>query len=89
MARDQLGRDFFARGIPEDVERRRVVTYKASILDLMQAYAAVGTRESFKPLYLDERDSIFTMEQALDRMKSLIGMAIEWGDLQQFLPNPQ
>ena len=26
------------------------------------------------------------MEQALDRMKSLIGHAIEWGSLEQFMP---
>ena len=86
MGRDQLGRDFFVRGIPEDIERKRIVTYKASVLDLMQAYAGIRRRDSFKPLYLDERDSIFTMEQALDRMKNLIGKAIEWGELQQFLP---
>jgi segregation and condensation protein A len=26
MARDQLGRDFFARGLPEDVTRHRAVS---------------------------------------------------------------
>ena len=39
MARDQMGRDFFARGLPEDVTRIRSVTYTATLLDLMQAYA--------------------------------------------------
>ena len=33
MARDQLGRDFFARGIPEDVARVKRVTYTATLLD--------------------------------------------------------
>jgi len=87
MARDQLGRDFFARGIPEDVTRKRTVIYKASVLDLMQAYARLRTKENFKPLHMEERDKIFTMEQALDRMKGLIGHAIEWGTLQQFMPD--
>ena len=87
MARDQLGRDFFARGIPEDVTLKRSVTYKATILDLMQAYARIRTKANFKPLHLEERDSVFSMEQALDRMKGLIGHAIEWGSLQQFLPD--
>ena len=53
----------------------------------MQAYARLRTKENFKPLHLDERDKIFTMEQAMDRMKGLIGHAIEWGTLQQFLPD--
>jgi len=87
MARDQLGRDFFARGIPEDVTLKRNITYKATVLDLMQAYARLRTKENFKPLHMEERDKIFTMEQALDRMKGLIGHAIEWGSLQQFLPD--
>lgn len=87
MARDQLGRDFFARGIPEDVTLKRTITYQASVLDLMQAYARIKTKDNFKPLHLEERESVFTMEQALDRMKGLIGHAIEWGSLQQFLPD--
>lgn len=85
MARDRLGWDFFARGIPEDVTATRRVNYTATILDLMQAYARIRTRDDFEPLSVN-RDSIFTMERALERMKSLIGMAIEWGDLMQFLP---
>jgi len=86
MARDQLGRDFFARGIPEDVARSRKITYSATVLDLMQAYAHVRTRDDFEPLNLS-RESVYSMEQALERMKGLIGMAIEWGDLMQFLPD--
>ncbi len=85
MARDRLGRDFFQRGIPEEVTATRRINYTATVLDLMQAYARVRTRDDFEPLSL-KRDSVFTMEQALERMKSLLGHALEWGDLLQFLP---
>lgn len=85
MARDRLGRDHFARGIPEDVAATRRIDYTATILDLMQAYARIRTRDDFEPLSL-KRDAVFTMEQALERMKGLIGQAIEWGDLAQYLP---
>jgi len=85
LARDQLGRDFFARGQAEDVTAKRTVTYSATILDLMQAYARIKTRDDFEPLHM-KRGAVYTMEQALDRMKGLIGHAIEWGDLMQFLP---
>jgi segregation and condensation protein A len=87
MARDQLGRDFFVRGIPETVSQSRKITYTATILDLMQAYAYIKTKDSFEPLHMRERDRLFTMEQALIRMRTLIGHAIEWGDLNQFLPD--
>lgn len=85
MARDQLGRDFFSRGQTEDVSRKRTVKYSATILDLMQAYARIKTREDFEPLHM-KRDAVYTMEQALERMKGLIGHALEWGDLSQYLP---
>ncbi|WP_069299448.1 segregation and condensation protein A [Neptunicoccus sediminis] len=87
MARDQLGRDFFARGLPEDTGVKKTVVYKATVLDLMQAYARLKTKDSFAPLHYAERDSVLTMEQALERMKSLMGHALEWSDLSQFLPD--
>ena len=85
MARDQLGRDFFARGQTQMVERVRSVTYTATLLDLMQGYARIRTRDDFRPFVMD-RESVFTMEQALERMRGLIGYAGEWGDLMSFLP---
>ncbi|MDF1728447.1 MAG: ScpA family protein [Sulfitobacter sp.] len=85
MARDRLGRDFFARGQTHEVARTRRVTYKATLLDLMQAYARTRTRDEFRPFVMD-RDSVFTMEQALERLRGLVGYAGEWGDLLSFLP---
>lgn len=87
MARDQMGRDFFPRGIPEAVSHSRKITYSATLLDLMQAYAFIRTKDNFEPLHMRERERVFTMEQALDRMRGLIGTAIEWGNLSQFLPD--
>jgi segregation and condensation protein A len=85
MARDQLGRDFFARGQTQMVERVRSVTYTATLLDLMQGYARIRTRDEFRPFVLD-RENVFTMEQALERMRGLMGFAGEWGDLMSYLP---
>ncbi len=85
MARDQKGRDFFPRGIPEDVTRVRRVTYTASLLDLMQAYARLRTRDEFRPFVMD-RDRILTMEQALERLRGMIGFAGEWTDIMSYLP---
>lgn len=86
MARDQLGRDFFKRGQAEDVTRIRTVTYSATLLDLMQGYARIRTRDEFRPFVMD-RDSVFTMEQALERMRPLIGFAGTWTDMETYLPD--
>lgn len=85
MARDQMGRDFFARGLPETVERARKVTYSATLIDLMRAYARIRTKDEFRPFVMD-RDHLFTMEQALERMRGLIGYAADWSDLETWLP---
>ena len=85
MARDRLGRDFFARGVPEAVTRRRETRYTATLLDLMQAYARLRTRDEFRPYVMDQ-DAIFTMEQALERLRGVIGGAASWTDIARYLP---
>ena len=52
----------------------------------MQAYARIRTRDEFRP-YAFDRHHVFTMEQALERMRGLIGYAGDWTDLQSYLPD--
>ncbi|MEP2639432.1 ScpA family protein [Roseobacter sp.] len=85
MGRDRLGRDFFARGQTHEVMRTRKVQYTATLLDLMQGYARIRTRDDFRPFVMD-RDAVFTMEQALEKMRGLIGYAGDWTDISSYLP---
>lgn len=85
MARDQIGKDRFKRGVTEDVTHRKIITYTATLLDLMQGYARIRTKDEFRPFVMD-RVSVFTMEQALDRLRVKIGYSGEWSDLMSYLP---
>ncbi len=85
MARDQRGRDFFARGLPEELTLKRKVVWTANLLDLMQAYARIRTKDEFRPFVMD-RHHVFTMEQALERMRGMIGYAGDWTELVSYLP---
>ena len=85
MGRDRLGQDRFARGAPETVTRARQVSWQAGLIDLMRAYARLRTRDEFRPYAYDRRD-VFTMEQALDRVRGLIGFVGDWTELASFLP---
>ena len=58
---------------------------RAALLDLMQAYARIRTRDEFRPFVMD-RDKVFTMEQALERMRPLIAFAGTWTDIAGYLP---
>ena len=86
LGRDRLGRDFFARGQAENMTRIRTVQYSATLLDLMQGYARIRTRDDFRPFVLD-RESVFTMEEALERMRGLLGFSGGWTDILSYLPD--
>ena len=86
MARDRLGRDFFARGVPEEISRTKRITYTATLLDLMQGYARIRTKDEFRPYAMD-REAIYTLEQALERMRGLIGFAGTWTDIATYMPD--
>jgi len=85
MARPRLGQDVFVRGETEAPALIRRVRYTATLLDLMQAYARIRTRDEFRP-YAFDRQNIWTMEQALERLRGMIGFAGDWTDLASFLP---
>lgn len=85
MGRDRLGRDVFARGEPQNTSEKRKINYEATLLELMKAYARIKTRDDFQPFHLN-RGPVYTMEQALDRMRAFVGNVIEWRDLASFLP---
>ena len=85
MARNQLGKEFFSRGVTENLEKKRTINYTLSLLDLMQGYARIRTRDDFRPFSAD-RENVFTIETALERMRKMLGFSVEWSDLMSFLP---
>ena len=86
FARDALGRDRFCRGAPEDLTTARKLRFTGSLIELMQAYARLRTRDDFRP-YVMDRENVLTMEEALDRMRGLIGYAGDWTDLMSYIPD--
>ncbi|RNF35533.1 segregation and condensation protein A [Paracoccus methylarcula] len=86
MGRDRLGISRFQRGAPEMVTRKRRTEWQAGLIDLMRAYARLKTRDEFRPYAFDRQD-VFTMEQALERIRRMIGFAGEWTELSDFLPD--
>lgn len=85
MARDQLGRDFFRRGMQESVVVRRQTTWAATLSDLLKAYSRVQTKADYAPLNFDPA-SVMSVETAFERLKKLIGKIPEWSTLAGFLP---
>ena len=85
MGRDQLGRDFFARGMIETVTVHRKTEWSASLSDLLKAYMRVKTRDEYTPLNFDPTE-VFPVDAALDRLRREVGSVPDWTRLSQFLP---
>lgn len=85
MARDRMGRDVFVRGKPEGLRVVRKAQWDASIFDLIQAYGRVKAR-SAPVFHIVARRHVMTLEDAIERVSRLIGSAVNWMSIQQFLP---
>lgn len=86
MSRNQMGRDMFARGAPEPVVVTRHHTYDLSIYELLKAYAEHKTREAVADIRILKK-SVYTLDQAIDRLSDMLGLAIDWTSLEAFLPD--
>ncbi len=86
MSRNQLKRDVFTRGMTEPVIVTKNETFELSLYELLRGYADHKTRHAIADIRIHKR-SVYTLDQALERLKAHIGMALDWTDLLQFLPD--
>jgi segregation and condensation protein A len=86
IARDRLGRDVFLRGTPEGLRVVRKGRYEAEIYDLIAAYGRISARTRPVMHVVAQRD-VMTLEEAIERVSSLIGARIEWSTIETFLPD--
>ena len=85
MARDRLGRDVFRRGAPEGLHVDRKNRWQCEWFDLIQAYSQVKVRT--QPVVHMVRDRmVMTLDSALARVSSMLGVALDWIELRDFLP---
>lgn len=80
-----LGRDVFPRGAPEGVRVIKTPIYEASLFELLKAYADHKAQAGAVALTITPK-IVFTFEQATRRLTALIGMAMDWQELERFLP---
>ena len=85
MGRDRLGRDVFARGAPEGLRLVRKSAWQARAFDLFAAYGTVRARTT-PPMHVVHPRSVMTLEEAIERVSRMLGMAIEWTSIEAFLP---
>lgn len=92
MTRVRLGRDVFARGMPEGMRTVRETTYTAQIYDLLKVYAEQRSR-TVKRVHVVKARTVWSIKEARQRLETLVGeSAGDWVQLdlflEQYLPAP-
>ena len=85
--RNQLGIAFFCRGEPELFRRTFNMVYDASLFDLLKAYGNLQLRKRSSATLQIEPFEIYTVEDALIRLRRLLGSVPKWRNLWRFLPD--
>ena len=85
MGRDRLGRDVFARGMPEGLKLVRKSAWHVTPFELFSAYGRVKARTA-PAMHVVAHRAVMTLEDAIQRVASLIGQALDWTTLEAFLP---
>lgn len=82
--RNRLGRDVFARGMPEMVIIEKRNSYSASLYDLLTAYAQQRQKQAITNVTIARR-GVWSLKDARDILTRLIGSLREWTALDSFL----
>lgn len=86
FARPQLGRDVFPRGAPEDVPVAEKRVVEVTLYDLLKAYGEHKRRQAGQgPLQIRPTE-LYSIEEAIQRLNTLLGKLPDWTRLSAFLP---
>lgn len=85
LARDRLGRDVFAHGQGEGLRMLTRTRHDCSLFDLLSAYGRIKLRNQ-PVVHMVKSRRVMTLEDALLRLSSMLGTALDWTDLRAFLP---
>ena len=82
--RNRLGRDIFARGMPEMVIVEKRNEFSATLYDLLTAYAVQRQRQAVTNVQIAQR-GVWSLKQARAVLTRLIGSLADWTALDAFL----
>jgi segregation and condensation protein A len=82
--RNRLGRDLFARGMPELVVIEKSSEYSATLYDLLTAYAAQRQKKAVSRVNIGGR-TVWSLKEARRVLMRMIGEIKDWTALDQYL----
>ena len=85
-ARPQLGHDVFARGAPEDLTETDRSRLALDVPALVRAYLGGLRRAGAQKRYRPTPMTLWTVQDALMRLRAMLGALPDWTSLERFLP---
>ena len=85
LTRDREGIHVFRRGMPEPIFLIKNFNHKDTLFDLISSYSGLRNRNynnEWKPRVF----SIFSIEDARNRLEKMLGTTIDWTKIEDFLP---
>jgi segregation and condensation protein A len=82
--RPRLGRDVFARGMPEDISVTNRPLFTATLFDLLTAYADHRQRKMLTRVEVARR-SVWSLAEARDILERLVGHFADWTPIDGYL----
>ena len=85
MTRDREGTHIFRRGMPEAIFLIKNFNHKDTLFDLISSYSGIRNRNydnKWKPRVF----SIFSIEDARNRLEKMLGTIVNWTKIEDFLP---
>ncbi|GGH22010.1 segregation/condensation protein A [Alsobacter metallidurans] len=84
VERTRLGRDVFARGMPEPVVVTKTAEWEASLFDLLSAYARERQKHALSHVTVHAR-TVWSLAEAREALMRLAGVALDWTVLDEYL----
>jgi segregation and condensation protein A len=88
LARDRLGRDVFARAVPEGLRLVRKAAWQVELYDLIASYGAIRARAE-PAIHVVARRPVMSLDEAIQQLERLLGSNVDWTRLEAFLPATQ
>jgi len=85
MARAKLGQERFANGQPEVFKVTENVAFSATLYDLIKTYGNISSAKENATLTIAST-RLYSVEEAVKRLKNLMGRTPGWSTLQSFMP---
>tara|TARA_Y100000590_G_scaffold364880_1_gene423482 strand:- start:5067 stop:5831 length:765 start_codon:yes stop_codon:yes gene_type:complete len=86
ISRPIIGRDTFYRGLINEIKTKYQITYTSTLYDLLKSYSSIIQKTNVQSLTISSTE-LFSVEQAIERLKNIFGSINEWTNFINIIPN--